>query len=138
MSKPHKKSKGTIVVDEGVKRDYVKIAQEEGWQVILIPPSHKNIGLSDKIVVKKYTKSIHPVFTNDKTSHKEYSLSEKELGRSGFIIHEFVKPQEEDKYKIQIRNFFKIYTEKHTHRVVWTINKIGTPAKKEITQNQTS
>ncbi len=127
-------SKGTLVVDEGVKREYVKIAQEEGWTVILIPPSHRNIGLSDSAVVKKYTKNIHPVFTNDKTSYKAYSLSEIQLGRSGFIIHEFVSFEDENEYRKQIRDFFRTHTEKHMHGVVWTIKKSGNPTKIKITE----
>ena len=133
MSKQHKKTKGTIIVDEGVKREYAKIAQEEGWKIILIPPSNRNIGLSDKAIVRKYTKNIPPVFTNDKTSYKEYSFTEKEIGRSGFIIHVFVKPEEEKEYIKQIKYFFRTYTEKFTHGAVWTINKKGKPTKKELT-----
>jgi hypothetical protein len=83
---PHK---GTIVIDEGVKREYAHIVQKAGWKIIIIPPSHKNIRLSDRAVVGKYTKGIHPIFTNDKTSYKDYKLTAPELGRSGYVIHEF-------------------------------------------------
>ena len=124
--------KGNIVADEGAKREYIKIAQAEGWKIILIPPSYRNIGLSDRAVIKKYTKNIHPIFTNDKTSYKEYALTAEDLGRNGFVIHEFVKPEEEENYRKQIKNFFKTYTEKHTHGAVWIIRKIGKPVKKII------
>ncbi|MEK7571373.1 MAG: hypothetical protein AAB553_03790 [Patescibacteria group bacterium] len=113
MQKSHK---GTIVIDEGAKREYVKIAQEEGSKIILIPPSQRNIGLSDRAVVQRYTKNIHPIFTNDKTSYKESGLLT--LGRNGYVVHEFVRREEEDAYREKIKLFFKMYTEKHTHGVV--------------------
>ncbi len=129
MSKLHK---GTIVADEGAKREYVKIAQEAGWKIILIPPSQRNIGLSDRGVFERYTKNIHPIFTNDKTSYKESGLAAQQHGRSGYVVHEFVRLDEEEIYREQVRIFFKTYTEKHTHGVIWTIKKIGKPTRKKF------
>ncbi len=131
MPKPRKPTKGTIIADENANRIFINIAREEGWKIITISPYHKGIKLSDPQLTIKYTKQTHPIFTADTTAYK---LTKEQRGRSGYIIHKNPPKETLEEYKAQIRYFFKTYTEKHTHGVIWTINKTGKPTKKKIFQ----
>jgi hypothetical protein len=126
-----KPTKGTIIADENANRIFVNIAREEGWKIITITPMYRGIKLSDPQLAIKYAKQIHPIFTADTTACK---LTKQLRGKSGYIIHKNPSKKLLDDYKQQVRIFFKTYTEKHTHSVIWTINKTGKPTKKKILQ----
>jgi len=129
MTKPRKTNKGTLVADENANAIFVNIAREEGWNVTTMSPVYKNIKLSDPQVSIKYTKGTHPIFTADKTAYK---LTDKERGKSGYIIHKIPSKKDTESYKMRVRGFFKNTTEKHTHNIKWIIEETGEHTKKKI------
>src|SRR5216683_4236611 len=129
MPKLHKTFKGTLIADENANRIFVKIAHEEGWNVITITPNDKGIRLSDPQVAIRYSKGIHPIFTADTTAYK---ITEEERGKGGYIIHKNPSKEKLESYKLQIRNYFSSVTEKHTHNILWIIKPHGKPTKKKI------
>lgn len=129
MPQQPKKIKGTIIADENANRIFINIAIEEGWNVKTIAPIYRGIKLSDPQVALKYSKRTHPIFTADTTAYK---LTENQRGKSGYIIHRNPPKEKLEEYKIQIREFFRTFTEKFTHNVIWIIEIKGKPTKKKI------
>ncbi len=97
-----KQRKGKFVADEGANRRYVQIGREEGWGVITLPPTLKGIGMPDHVLTAKFTEGRHPIFTTDQLA---YTLTTKQLQRSGYIIHKTPSPHQEEAYEKQIRKF---------------------------------
>jgi len=129
MTKSRKTDKGTVVADENANRIFVNIAREEGWNVTTISPVDRGVKLSDPQVVIKYTKGTHPIFTADKTAYK---LTKEERGKSGYIIHKNPTKEEMPSYTLKVRDYFKNYTERHTHNMKWTIEHDGDHKKEKI------
>lgn len=133
MPRQRNTAKGTIIADENANRIFIKIAREEGWKIITISPIYRGIKLSDPQVSLKYTKRTHPIFTADTTAYK---LTEEQRGKSGYIIHKNPPKEKLEEYKIQIKEFFRTFTEKNTHNIIWIIEIKGNPTKKKITKTK--
>lgn len=129
MPKLPKTSKGTIIADENANRFFVTIAREEGWNVTSISPNNKGIKLSDPQVAIKYSKGTHPIFTADTTAYK---LTEEQRGKSGYIVHRNPSKEKLEEYKLQVKEFFRSITEKHTHNVIWIIELQGKPTRRKL------
>lgn len=127
-----KQRKGKFVADEGANRRYVQIGREEGWEVITIPPSLKSIGMPDSVLTAKFTQGRHPIFTTDKLA---YTLTTKQLQRSGYIIHKTPSPSQARAYEQRVRKFWQQHTERQTHGVKWTIELAGEPKKEKLEEN---
>jgi hypothetical protein len=124
-----KQRKGKFVADEGANRRYVAIGREEGWEVITVPPELLGIGMPDTFLTTKFTEGRHPILTSDKLS---YTLTGKQLKRSGYIIHRTPSPGQAQAYEAQIRQFFRQHTERQTHGVKWIIEFTGAPTKEKL------
>ena len=130
VTKSAKPNKGSFVSDANANRNYVAIAIEEGWKEIHLPHTTSHKTLSDLAIVNRYTKGIHPIFTADKTA---YTLTSKDLRKSGYIVHQIPAKEEEQAYREQIRTFFRTHSEKVTHNTIWIISLIGKPTSQKIT-----
>lgn len=128
-SKKRRKNRGKIVWDESADARLKPHVQLAGWELILMKQTDRGIGMKDPVMLKRYAKGKHPVFTSDRTCYFENPVSE---GATGFVLTESFGKKDAPIYSAKVQEFMSSITTKNTNNKVWVIHKDKEPSSKKL------